>query len=497
VSVWFAVPQPPEPARQGYVAVASPRGDTQPGMFASSPGTVTPPGTAKNPAVVPEKKSDVPVLPDIPVPPGLEPDLGPPPRLVGEPAPGEVKLPDSERRVVAVYDSPNQPLLYRKRDTAKWDKADPMEGRMSSTDTLLALPSFHPELKLETGVRIQLWGNAADLLPLPLSESSVTLYVPAQGVDADLTLHSGRVFLTAPKTTRPVTVRMRFLEEVWDVTLADGETEVGVDLIGLPAKGPLIDPEVPETPRFLAYLGVVQGTARVRSGFQASGDLTAGAKWKWDSKAGKPAPGPKDDKDENGVPNRWTKVPPATPAGKDMTAAATEMARRIGLGQGPFDIDFDATIKDPREAIGRRVLSAWMLASVDSLGYLIDALEADAAPVRDAAARALVHWCAQEPGRDGPFTETLQAKALFTDSQRTLMVALVRGSPTADAADKLFELLRHDRLAVRELARMHLAKIDPAGAKESRYDAAADQRAMQSATWERVWKKKEKAKAKE
>jgi hypothetical protein len=368
---------------------------------------------------------------------------------------------------------------------------------MSSTDTLLALPAFHPELRLDTDVRIQLWGDVADLLPLPLAESRVTLYVPAQGVDADLTLHTGRIFLTAPKTTRPVTIRVRFLEEVWDVTLADADTEVGIDLIGLPAKSPLIEAEVPEAPRFLAYVGVVQGTARVRSGFQTSGDLTAGAKWKWDSKAGKPAAAPKEDKDENGVPNRWTKVPPATPAGKEMTAAATEMARRVGLGQGPFDIDFDATIKDPREAIGRRVLSAWMLAAVDSLGYLIDALETDAAPVRDAAARALVHWCAQEPGRDAPLTESLQAKALFTDSQRALMVALVRESPTADAADKLFELLRHDRLAVRELARMHLAKIDPAGAKESRYDAVADQRAMQSATWERVWKKKEKAKVKE
>src|SRR5439155_17755991 len=131
----------------------------------------------------------------------------------------------------------------------------------------------------------------------------------------------------------------------------------------------------------------------------------------------------------------------------------------VGLGQGPFDVDFDATIKDPREAIGRRVLSAWMLAAVDSLGYLIDALEVDAAPVRDAAARALVHWCSEEAGRDTALADTLQTKSLFTDSQRTMMVALVRGSPTADAADKLFELARHDRLAGGQLGRLHLGKL--------------------------------------
>ena len=170
------------------------------------------------------------------------------------------------------------------------------------------------------------------------------------------------------------------------------------------------------------------------------------------------------------------------------------MARRISIGQGPFDIDFDATIKDPREAVGRRVLSAWMLAAVDSLGYLIDALEADSAPARDAAARALQHWIVQDPGRDARLVEALGSKALFTDSQRTLLIGLVRATPVVESADKLFELLRHDRLAVRELARMHLARLDPAGAKESRYDAAADQRAMQAATWERVWKKRMKGK---
>ena len=261
------------------------------------------------------------------------------------------------------------------------------------------LPGFHPEVRLETGPRLRLWGNVPELLAEPIAESRVTLYVPAQGVDADFTLHAGRVFITAPMATRPVTVRVRFLEEVWDVTLRTPDTEVGIDVIGEPSHGPLFDRDVAESPRILVYLSAVEGTASVRSGFQSSPELGAGAKWKWDSKGGKAGLAPKDDKDDV-LANRWSKLVPAAPAAKDMAAAVAEMARRVNVAQGPFDVDFDATIKDKNEALGRRVLSAWMLAAVDSLPFLIDAVEADQPIVRDAAAKAIQLWCAEGADRE-------------------------------------------------------------------------------------------------
>jgi hypothetical protein len=478
VAILFAIPPAPPIPNQGYIMVAVPSPEPAPAI------------PAKKPDVPADPKIDV---PDVPPKPTIEPDLGPQPRVVGEPPPGEVRPPDSERRVVAVYDTPPQPLLYRKRETIRWEKTDAAEGRVSSTDALLALPGFHPEMRLESGVRIQMWGNVPELLAVPVAESRVTLYVPQRGLDADLTLHIGRIYVSAPKAPRAMNVRVRFLEEVWDVTLADGDTEVAIDYVGEPAKGPLFDGEVAESPRFLVYLGVIQGTARVRSGFQNSGDLAVGAKWKWDSKAGRPGSAPKEDKDEVGVANRWSKFPPATPAVKDVVAAVSELARRVGNGQGPFDVDFDATIKEPREAIARRALSVWMLAAVDSLGYLIDALEADAAAVRDAAAKAIRHWCAEEPAREAEFAAVLATKAAFNDSQRALVTTLLHGSdrPSGETVDKLFELLRNEKLAVRELARLQLAKLDPAGARESRYDAGSDQRAAQAGAWERAWKKRE------
>jgi hypothetical protein len=88
-------------------------------------------------------------------------------------------------------------------------------------------------------------------------------------------------------------------------------------------------------------------------------------------------------------------------------------------------------------------------------------------------------------------------KVAFTDNQRDFVVALLRSPDQpigAETVDTLFELLGHEKLAVRELARMQLAKVDPAGAKESSYDAASERRAAQATTWKNSWKKRMKGK---
>jgi hypothetical protein len=479
LAIALAIPSPQTQPNQGYIAVA-----------ARPEPIVLPAISPKKPEPIPEKKPDVPELEPLPA----LPDIGPVPRVVGE-APAPVRAPDSERRAIAKFDSPMQPLLLQRRDTPRWERPDANDGRLPSTDQLLGLPGFHPEIITDTGVRLQLWGNVAELLPAPIAESRITLYVPPQGIDADLTLHGGRVYITVPKAKRPMIVRLRFRDEVWDVTLATPDTEIGIDLIGEPAKGPLFDRDLIESPRALVYLGLLQGVASIRSGFQQSGDLLGGAKWKWDSKGGRAGPAPKDDKDEAGIANRWSKLGPKTPAENDMAAAVTEMARRVAASGGPFDIDFDATHKDPREAPNRRVLSVWMLEAVDGLGYLIDALESDTAAVRATAAKALQHWVAQDPNREAIYTQMLANKAAFSDNQRALMATLVRGVDrpvAAEVIDLLFDYLLYEKLAIRELARMQLAKIDPVGAKESNYDAASERRGGQKEMWKTSWKKRNK-----
>jgi hypothetical protein len=479
LAVVLAIPPPPPPANQGYISI--------PTRVEPAPRVVIP--EAKTPTPQPETKVEPPS-----VPPEAEPlTVGPAPREIGA-GPPPVRPPDGERRALAVVDSPGQPLLYLKRDTTRWERIDANAPRISTTDSLLGLPAIHPEVQLDSGVRVQLWGNVSEFLPLPLSETRVTLLVPAPGVDADIQLHGGRVFITIPKAARPMLVRVRLRGEVWDLTLTTPDTEVAVDLIGEPAKGPLFSRELPESPRSLAYLGVLQGVARVQAGFQKSDDLLGGAKWKWDSKGGRPGPAPKDDPDEVGINNRWTKQAPATPAAKDMAAAVTEMAKRVSMSQGPFDLDFDATLKDPREAPSRRALATWMLAAIGSLPYLIDALEEDSALVRDAAARAIRHWISEEAQREELFVQVLAMKAAYTENQRGLVVALLHGTerPAGDSINDIFDLLTNEKLAVRELARMQLARLDPVGARESNFDASSDRRATLATAWRAGYKKRNK-----
>ena len=469
ISIYFAIPPAPPPATQGYVAVA--------------------------PAPKPEPKPKVPDVPTIKVPEPPGPEFVPQlinvmPREIGAAvAPAPVQPPDTERRALATWDATGHPILFLRRETAQWVKAVAADAKLSTTDTLLALPGFRPDVALDTGVRLVLWGNTPESLPVPIAESRVTLLVPPQSVGADLILHAGRVFLSAPKATGPTTVRVRVRDEVWDVTLADARTEIAIDLIGQPTPGSISGPDLPESPRALVFLGVINGSASVRAGFTASGPLAAGAKLKWDSKGGRPALAPQNDKDD--VPgDRWRRDAATTAAAKEGATAVADLAKMVGMSDGPFDVLFDAIVKDQADRPARRVLAAWMLGAVDGIAYLIDALEANAAPVRDAAARALVHWVAQLPDREGELAKVLETK-MAIGGQASTVLSLVRSTITSAAdVDTLFLLLRSERLPVRELARLQLAQMDPRGAQESRYDAAADGRDSQAQAWQRSWVKR-------
>jgi hypothetical protein len=474
-AIWLALPATPATPKQGYVNLPS-----------APPVVPKVLPTPKVPEVVDKKPPQPPVVD--------QPELGPEPRVVPPVVlPPTPKKPDEQRDVCATMLPESEPLLVRKRDTTKWERL-PAQAKLNSTDTLLALPGMHPVLATETGVRIQLWGNMSEFLNVPITETSITPYIPPRGIDAEFELHGGRVFLTAPKAVAPVVVRVRFLEEVWDITLANNTTEVALDRI---ATAPKIEPfALPEAPRVMVYLGVVQGTAALRDGPHQSGPLPEGTKFKFDNKGGRPGPAPKADPDEVALVNRWAKTYPNTRDANQM-ADAVEAMRLLVMNSAQPEVDFAEIAKDNKERrMPFRVLAVYLSAAFDNLAMLLDAMEYDNAIVREAATLAALQWAVQSPDRPDKFAEALGMKATYTEDQRAAMVGLVvAGSkPTDDNVDKVFRLLKNDKLAVREFAKAYLTQFDPTGAKDHNYDAsqAAEFRTPKVNSWLQTWKKREK-----
>lgn len=477
VAVWRAIPNPPEPTRgQGYVALTTPAPSTPVGGETKSP---EPKPNPIDPKVSPTGDPKTPASPTA----GL-----PEPRIVTEvlmpPTPKDVS---AERKPVGVYDTPTQPLMVRKVESPRWELVKPDDGRLSSTDTLMALPGFHPSIKLDNSTEFQLWGNIPEFLNVPALESRVTFYQPPEGFDADLTLHAGRIFVRVPDAKQPIKIRLRVLEEIWNITLDDASTEIAVDRLGEPAKSPIFDPVILESPRTMIYLGVIKGGASVQVGLGNSGPLKAGDKFKWDSKGGRAAVAPANDPDEAALTDRWSTRIPNTPAAKDLDQALGEWVRRATVVKGSLDGDFEKAMRDSKEPISHRALAGMYLQSTDNIAGLLDGIESDSSPVRDAVVRAARHWCAQSPEREKAFAVLLAEKKMFADDQRALIMALLRSreDSAVSTVEQLFRLLRHERLAIRELARFQLAQIDPMSAEDAGYEAAADpsRRADQIARW--------------
>lgn len=473
VAIGFAIPSPPTPATQGYVVVPT----------APAPAPKPVPLTPK-PVSNTEKKE--------PIPSNL-PEIGPMPRVVTPvELPAVPKRPDEQRDGIGTLDADSEPLMVRKRDTTKWERANAAAPKLHSTDSLMALPGVHSALTTDTGIKVQLWGNMSEFLNVPVNETVATFYVPPVGIDAEFTLHTGRLYLSAPNATKPVVVRVRFLEEVWDLTLADNTTMLALDRLGEPARTEAF--ALAESPRVLVYFGVLQGMATLRDGPHVMGQLGAGVKFKYDNKGGRVARAPKNDADEAALQDRWTKQIPST-RDANLMSEAVKVMRDLVTKSGSLELDCEAIAKDNSERLPRRVLATYFLAALDNVSSVIDAIEYDTSGVREAAAKAAMQWVAQSPERIDEFSKALGTKASYTEEQRAIILGLlVAGSkPTLDNADKVFAHLKNDKLAVREVAKVYFMQFDPSGPKDHAYDsgAAVEVRSQRANNWLQAWKKRE------
>ena len=447
------------------------------------------------------KKDDAPdKLPD--VPPTLPDPMPKPPD--GDLVPA-AQPPKAERVAVAKCDSPDDRVLLVKRaDGDTWARVT-KDGPVSSTDKCVCPPGYTAKLRFETGAAIELWANVfPDLQPLPVFDTALTPHAVYDGFDADFTLHTGRVYLTGGRATGAA-FRVRFRDEVWDVTLPDDKSEAVVQVVHAPTPGAVV-----ESAKTTAVLHVLKGTAGLKVRFKSLPKIAAGELVDWDSKGGKLNGPIKPDgmTGKDSVYFNKSPVYPNTKTAQPMLKALDEFAERLKEAKSiPAALaELRAEPNAPPTAVyfaGGR-FSVLAAAAVGDLGAVADALnDSNRQDLRAAGVAAVRHLLATYPEMEEKFRQLAGTKLRLTADQTTALLRTLRGIAPEERADldtltKLVDQLKESEVVQREAALfVLLTDVDPTARSRPGlvFDPAAGAEVREAAC--AAWKKRVEEVAKE
>ena len=442
------------------------------------------PKPVDEPPAKPKAPVDDPPAPVKPPPPAA---AAPAPPLTGRVVAGRLARPDAAVTPL---------LLHRNLNTDEWERIPPEEGDVSTADRLLALPGFHAQVRLATDAVVELWGSLPELLPGPLLWSSATLHPPAEGFDADLTVHAGRVYLSARKPGGG-RVRVRFANQVWDVRLPDEKARVAVEVV------PRLAPPGGNDPVTVAgVFAVAAGTAGLKTGAKDFPAVPAGEVYLWNTTEGGLAAPKKLDPLPDGRPSPYFSsfpMPPDPAAGAAAYQARDMLSRRLADGAKPQGVAVElAEMKETTLAglIAARTATFYE-AALGNLSGLVDGLSDASRPgVRDAAATGLRAALAADPGAVPAFKQLLLTKARLPAAAADKAIRLLTGFGVADrqsptSLDLAVTALTADQVPVRELGRFALLEdLDPESRGNrllSGFDAGApaEVRAAGAQAWRR------------
>lgn len=411
--------------------------------------------------------------------------------------PAEV-MPLVEHRDIGRYVQPQKGppsvLLARQRETQPWGRLRP-DQRIHTGTYLVSMPGYRSQVDLESGVQLVLWGNVPEFSNESLVlESEIVLHVPPAGFDADLTLDHGRLLILNYKPKgEPARIRLRFLQEVRDITLQDPKAEVVAEGWGLIPPGEQFKRAGGSQP--LEVLGLfTRGKVDIKAGAR-SFSITDPSLLVWTNKQTAPQEPQKLPKQ----PSWWTDRIAADkdrPELVDVLLALEDFDTYLKPDKAALDVIRTRTQEaaDPRV----RAVGVFFLQALDGLAYLIDALEDPRSPqVRGTAREALQRWMARGVEHDQELYRTLQEKKAYSADKAELIVRLLYPLTPQDVQrpetyEQLLSWLNHENLAIRELALWHLSLLVPEAAKTILYDPTGneDQRKPAWEQWQKFLKEK-------
>jgi hypothetical protein len=366
--------------------------------------------------------------------------------------------------------------------------------RILSNAPLMSLPGYRSAVKLDSGLRLTLWGNLPEIVPMSTQESLVIVH-PSTQVALDVTLKRGRIAVTNP-TDRPLKVRLRFHNpaepdngEVWEVVL-DKDSEAIFNRSGLFFEG---EPFYAKSkspnrvgPMGLMWFVVTSGQAGLKASEGHKFDkLLAppdGPVLVWTSKHGlldPPKVKPK------GLPD-WanTKPPPLPNVDAKLRALVNKALSDLSMDLAATGIDkvLLSTLTSAGDPQKRR-LAVRCAGAVDDLERVIDTFKDKDKDVRWTAIETLSVWITHERDNDYRLYEALQLTHGPFESQ-TIM-ELLHGFPREQLGDpatwqQMITYLTDKDVAIREIAYWNLWHLVPLG-REIPYDAAASEMQLRQA----------------
>lgn len=447
------------------------------------PGPITPPDRPPGSEAAPETPVKPPAAPEVPAAPAApQPEVRPEP-----PRPGPLAAPDGTRRELGRYTDAPQPVGFLVRRAAAgepWQRLAP-NSRVASRDMMLSLPGFRSDVTLESGVLVSLVGQVPESANAPVLEAALVLHVPPDGYDADLTFDRGALRIRAPRASaeRPARVRVRFLDQAWDLALEDPATDVGLLLISRQgAPYPAHQP-----PRAECFLFLLKGQASVGLAHETHHGLrptTDPLVLSWDNQTRTVrGPAPAVSRIDALLLPIWSDNPPANELARNVRLALNELNRRV-VANRPVEAGLVEFLQ-PGEAstVYQRMLAVRSLTALDSLADVVNVLGDERQPpeVREDAIFTLRIWLGRGSDLDQLLYDPQKRTGILIDRKytpreaETILTLLYpfaeaqRGQPETYAT--LIDLLRHDRLAIRQLAYWHLVRLDPAG-RDIPYNAA-------------------------
>jgi hypothetical protein len=321
--------------------------------------------------------------------------------------------------------------------------------------------------------------------PFPVLEAALRFHTPKDAA-LDISMHRGILVLTNTKKSGPARVRVHMRSEIFDITLNEPMTKLGIEVYGRHIPGPPKLTNVKEDDpianiAFVVLHGeVVVGTEKHATRLQAP---PGEAMFLWDNVT------------RIGDVVRFETLPDSV---KPMTADERKQFDAICGFAKSWAADAANLSKTLEHCVNKdnameRKAAVVALGAVDDLPRLMQVLgNKEHADTRDMSILVIRHWLGREPGQSIRLFNYLTKNENYTPTQAKNLLHLFNGIEVEQRRqpqtyDLLIQALNHSKLPARELARWHLVRLVPDG-KSIDYDAAGTEMHRQEAiaAWRRL-----------